>query len=110
MSVYDFFIKSGDTQPPIEAILEDSLGPINLSGAIVRWKMRLQGTLTPLKVNALATVVAPLIGSVRYAWTQPDTDTPGIYEGEWEVTFANSSVLTFPNFRHLLVQVRAAVG
>ncbi len=110
MGVYDFFIKVGDTLPPVEAVLADALGPVGLTGATVRWHMRLEGTTGALKANAPAVIVSALDGAVRYDWAPADTDTPGVYEAEWEVTFPDSSVITFPNDHHLRVMVRAAVG
>jgi hypothetical protein len=70
--------------------------------------MRLQGQNT-LKVDAAATVVSPAAASVRYDWETVDTDTAGIFEGEWEVTFGDGKQITFPNWRHLLVMVRGEV-
>lgn len=110
MSIYDFFIKVGDTLPWIEAVLEDAVGPVVLTGASVRFKMRLQGTTTPLKVDAAAVIDAAAAAEVHYAWLSADTDTAGIYEAEWEVTLPSGAKLTFPNDRHLQVMVRAAVG
>ena len=109
MSIYDFFIKVGDTLPWIAAALEDSEGPVSLAGAAVKFKMRLQGT-TVLKVDGNAVVDDEPLAEVHYPWITADTDTAGIYEAEWEVTFPSGAKLSFPNDRHLLVMVMAAVG
>ena len=36
-------------------------------------------------------------GKVRYNWSASDTASLGTYEGESEVTFADSPIETFPN-------------
>lgn len=104
MSNIDFYIKVGDRKPSLEAVLEDAIGPVDLTGAAVKWQMRLQGQ-SALKVDAVATVVSPAAGSVRYDWEAADTDTAGIFEGEWEVTFGDGKQITFPNWKHLRVMV-----
>ena len=109
MSIYDFFIKVGDTLPWIEAVLEDDAGPISLAGATVKFKMRLQGT-TVLKVDGDVVIDDAVLAEVHYPWVPADTDTAGIYEAEWEAAFPSGAKLTFPNDRHLLVMVRGAVG
>lgn len=91
-----FHIGRNDTAPPITATLRDGNGVVvDLTGATVRFHMRdSSGTV---KVNALATVVTPSQGAVRYNWTAPDTDQGGFFDAEWQVTFADSTRRTFPN-------------
>lgn len=49
-------------------------------------------------------------GKVRYAWQAADTDTPGTFWGEFEVTFpAAGGIQTFPNDRNLRIQVTPAL-
>lgn len=105
MSVPDFWIKRGDRLPPIAATLADSAGAVNLTGAVVRFHMRLRGAVE-LKVNGAATIANAAAGTVQYDWGALDTDTAGIYEGEWEVTFGDARPMTFPNWRHLEIVVR----
>lgn len=100
-----FNIKQNDTSPAIVATLQDANGTaIDLTGASVRFHMRAIGS-NQTTVDAAATVVTPLSGIVRYAWDAADTDTVGSYQAEFEVTYADASVETFPNDGHIRVEI-----
>jgi len=105
MAKYDFEIKRGDRRQPIEAFLRDGAGAsVNLSGTTVRFHMVEDGGVMP-KVNSPATIINPATGHVRYEWVAEDTDTAGLYNAEWEVTFGDGTILTFPNNRHLTINI-----
>lgn len=91
-----FSIKQNDTSPSLQATLKDAAqDPINLTGATVRFHMKsVDGTL---KIDQPMTVVTPLAGLVQYDWASGDTDTVGTYYVEFEVTYNDASVETFPN-------------
>lgn len=97
-----FTIKQSDTSPSIRATLQDADGnPINLTGSTVRFHMKsLEGTVV---VDSLATITTPLSGVITYDWLTTDTDTAGTYFAEFEVTYADSSVETFPNTGNLAI-------
>lgn len=100
-----FYIKQNDTSPAIQATLKDVDGNVvDLSGATVRFHMRKQGATTA-KVDAAATIVDDIGGVVRYNWTSANTDTVGTYQAEFEVTYSDETVETFPNATYLKVKV-----
>ena len=97
----DFYIKTNDTSPAIQATLQDNDGnAVDISGAAVRFHMVKRGTTTA-KVDAAATIVSEANGQVKYNWDAADTDTEGFYLGEWEVTYSDTTVETFPNDDHM---------
>jgi len=99
-----FTIKQNDTSPSIQATLKDASGSaIDLSGANVSFHMKpLSGDI---KVDSSMTITDATNGVVRYDWQSTDTDTVGTYLVEFEVTYSDNSVETFPNNRNLVVNV-----
>ena len=92
-----FYLKQNDTAPSIRATLKDGSGSvIDLTGASVRFHMKdLSGTV---KIDTAATIISPATsGIVQYNWTGSDTDTAGTYYAEFEVTYSDSSIESFPN-------------
>ncbi|MGZ4745710.1 MAG: hypothetical protein ACXVYY_01370 [Oryzihumus sp.] len=103
----DFTIKSNDRLPSIQATLTDVNGSIPpLTGATVKFIMRLAGSSGTPKVAALASA-DPATGIVRYDWAPGDTNTPGRYQGEWEVTYASGKEQTFPTLTYHDITVLA---
>lgn len=99
-----FYMKQNDTQPKMLASLKDGdENAINLTGSSVRFHMRnLAGSLV---VDAAASIVTPLTGLVRYDWQPADTATVGSYQAEFEVTYGDGSIETFPNNGYIRVQI-----
>jgi hypothetical protein len=99
-----FYMKQNDTQPRMLATLQDGSGnAINLTSATVRFHMRtLAGNL---KTDASATIVTAVSGLVRYDWAAADTNTVGTYQAEFEVTYADNTVETFPNNSYIRVEI-----
>ena len=91
------YLKQNDTSPTLDAILTDVDGTVvDVTGATVRFHMQKIGATT-LKIDAAATVVDGAAGHVRYTLQAGDTDTPGSYKAEYEVTFLDGSIETFKN-------------
>jgi|SRR5215831_16352125 len=91
-----FTIKQNDTLPSIQEQLTLSGSPYDITGATVKFHLR-NNTDLSTKVNAVATIVTPSTGIVRYDWLATDTASVGDFSREWEVTMASGKVITFPN-------------
>ena len=101
-----FHIKQNDTSPSIRATLKDGDGTvINLTDASVRFHMRTVGG-TSTKTDSAASIVSPATsGIVQYDWVAADTDTVGSYQAEFEVTYGDNSIETFPNNGYIRVEI-----
>jgi hypothetical protein len=99
-----FSIKQNDTSPALQATLQDYAGsPINLLGASVRFHMKsLEGAVV---VDAPMTVTNAAGGTVQYNWQAADTDTAGTYYAEFEVTYSDLSIETFPNTDNIAIVI-----
>lgn len=109
-----YWIKQDDTLPSIEATLLDGDGnAIDIFGTAVNFRMRLQDTTGPAKVNAAATVLddgtEELRGRVLYAWAAGDTDTGGDYDADWHVVSGGQG-LTVPNPGHLTIHITESLN
>jgi hypothetical protein len=97
-------VKQNDTKPFVKAVLSEVTGSppqasaVNLTGATVKFIMRLSGSSTA-KVATTATISTAASGIVRYEWVAADTDTLGNYIGEFEVTDSGGNIETFWDLR-----------
>lgn len=104
-------IKRNDTSPPFTVDLEDGNGDavnLQVDDAVV-FSMR-ESTSQTIKVTRQAAVFTPGDNRVEYRWQAGDTDTAGEYEAEWEVTFADGTVQTFPGYDYDLVIVTGDIA
>ena len=99
-----FTIKQNDTSPALQATLQDYAGAaINLVGASVRLHMKgLDGSLA---IDSPMTITNVAGGVIRYNWQPSDTDTAGTYNAEFEVTYSDLSVETFPNTGNIAIVI-----
>lgn len=99
-----FTIKQNDTSPALQATLQDYAGnAINLNGASVRFHMK--SLSNTIKVDSPMTITNPSGGVVVYAWQATDTNTVGTYFAEFEVTYSDGAIETFPNTGSLAVVI-----
>jgi len=100
-----FYVKQNDTSPAMLATLQDAnFTAVDITGASVRFHMRPIGS-AQVTVDAAATIVDALAGEVRYDWQAADTATVGAYQAEFEVTYVDASIETFPNDAYIRVQI-----
>lgn len=107
-----FIIKQGDTSPSFAYTLyePDRVTPVNLTGASVVFKMGTLDALGTPAVSAAAAIVSSSGGQVRYDWAKGDTDVSGEKVAEWEVTFADGSIETYPNKTYLPIFITPQIG
>lgn len=103
-----FKIKRRDTSPAIQWELTGFQG--TLLGATVVFNM--QNPRGEIIVNrAPAEVLAGAeTPTLVYYWDQGDTDVAGAYSAEFEVTFSDGSVETFPNSENIPVRIAPDIG
>jgi hypothetical protein len=97
-------IKSGDTSMAFTStLLVDGIA-VNLTGCSVLFLLKsFQGSET----SFAATVVSAVAGTVKYTVGNGFPAVAGKYRQEWQVTFSDSSALTFPNGAYNEVEILA---
>jgi len=91
-----FYIKRNDTSPSLLYALTPLT--VDLTGAAVVFNMRNESGTVVISREAAVVVTATGTPTVRYDWQAGDTDTAGAYRFEFEVTYADDTVETFPNY------------
>lgn len=94
--------KRGNTWPPIDDVISDRNGPVNLSSATnLRFLIRKGTPDGELVSTGTATAGNPETtaanGGIRYQPVAADTDDIGNFVGEWEITFAGPKIASAPN-------------
>lgn len=102
-----FYIKRNDTRPEINIIVidESSGNPLNLTGATATFSMKKAGASAPKITRAAAQIADAAAGKVKYSWATGDTNDPGIYRAEFEVTFSGGGKATFPGDGYIEVHI-----
>jgi len=104
------YVKEGDLLPVVEATLyfEDGTG-MDLTDCTVKFHMiDAEGTK---KVDAAAVITdTGPPGKVEYRWVAADTDTPGRYRGEFEVTRVDTKTQTWPTLEPLEIIILEEYG
>ena len=112
----DVYITQNDTGPALLPTLVDEDGVVvNLTGvsdADVRFHMiDPSSSSTKVDNNTDTSVLSPATdGKVQYLWQAADTDTPGLFDGEIQVTFPGGQIITFPNYRYFTILIREEVA
>jgi hypothetical protein len=88
-------IKRGDTARAITDTLLFGGAAINLTGATVLLILRNKETQNVIPREA--TVVSAVAGTVSATLEDEDTEHPGAYYMEWEITFGDGRVLSVPD-------------
>jgi hypothetical protein len=107
-----FIVKQGDLFPPIDATVRDANDAVvDVSGATVKFSMRDSRDPGSIKI-ALGTgqVVDGVTGAIRYAFGADDSDTPGTYEAEFQVTPTTGASMRIPTEGYITVIIEEAVA
>lgn len=100
-----FTIKRGDTSPALVYALTPA-AEVNLTGASVVFNMRRRaGGVIAVNRAPAVVVIATETPTVRYDWAEGDTNLTGLHMAEFEVTYADGAVETFPNDGHIAVNI-----
>jgi hypothetical protein len=106
VSMSTFYLKLGDTSPALRyAITPKS---VDLTGASVQFQMRPRRPRGAAAVIDAAAVVVIATGTptVEYGeWQAANITSPGLYQAEFRVTYADGSVETFPNDEFIMVKI-----
>lgn len=106
-----FYIKEGDTSPAIEYVLSPT--DIVLTGANVVFNMWDRRRVVKVS-RAVGSVTddgsASDTPTIQYDWVSADTDTAGTYYAEFEVTYADSTIETFPNDGYITIEIRKDIA
>jgi hypothetical protein len=105
----DLTIKQHDTWPPLRAQLSDADGPVDLTTVdTVRFLYKEATGIT--SVARVCTVTEALEGRVEYEWIAGDTALVKLYNAEFEVTWGDGEITTFPNSGYFTFEVVADLG
>jgi len=100
-----FRIKQGDTVPALRvSLLNGTDNAISLDGASVRFHMRAIGSLSIL-IDSSVSVIDAGSGVIQYDWVAGDTSLIGSYQAEFQVTYADGKIETFPNSEYISVEI-----
>ena len=89
-------VKQGDRRPAATATLSRGTALVDLQTAIgVTFKARERSSNT-MAIEGAATLVDAENGDIEYRYAAGDTDVPGTYYCEWEVTWGDGTTETFP--------------
>ncbi len=99
-------VRQGDTLPYLDFTLvsDTSDTPHNLSGATVTFSMIDDNGDSKIQ-NGACTIVGAATGEVRYSFAAADTDTAGIFYGEFQVVFSSGKKLSFPEGEYIRITI-----
>lgn len=102
-------IKQNDTYPDLRARLQMRTGKtIRIEGAEIR--LILMDENDNIHLNKMCTIENAIEGYVSYRWLPQDTATAGEYRAEFEVKWANGSIVTVPNDGYFTVNIVKELG
>ena len=108
MAIPKWSMKVGDTRPILYATLLAGGDVVDLTTASnVKFTMTNAAGSVVIDLATCTIVSPPTNGIVSYAWQTADTNTAGLFQGEFKVTWADASIERFPNQTNFQVQILA---
>ena len=105
-AIQRFWIKQNDTRPTLRCSLLDADElPVDLTAATIEFHMRVYPAGSTKISSGYVAILDASIGDVEYRWSASNTDTAETYEAEFEVTFSDGTIQTFPNDKHAFVYI-----
>lgn len=102
-------LKRGDFRVAIRATLVDGDGaPANLTDATVRFLMADQAGR--VLVDRAAAITDAAAGKVVWVPEPGDTTALGLHRAEFEATYLDGRLQTYPNNEYILVEILADLG
>jgi hypothetical protein len=102
-----FYLKRGDTSPMMKYTL---IPKTNLTGAVVVFNMTYKTGLEVVVRQQAEVIGPPEDGVVGYEWAATDSENVGEHSAEFEVTYVDGKVETFPNSDYIRVLVTSDLG
>jgi len=105
-----FIIKQGDTRDYLRVPLQGSDGnPAQIAAATVKFNMR-QGKKVVVDHGTVFIIDVPT-ATVEYRWATADTAIAGSdFEGEFEVTYSDGTIQTFPDDVNIPIYIQQQVA
>jgi len=103
----NFYIKQNDTAPALEAVLTDSTGRAKslIEASQIRFNMSTDEGVNVINLGTGAIVNATK-GIVSYTWQTGNTSNTGIHNAEFQVTYNNGQIESFPNSGYIKVIIK----
>lgn len=107
----DFTLKQNDTSPSFDVVVMTGLKEVvDLTGFTApefhMWNRRTRAVV----VDTTATIAAATGGLLRYTWLAADTDVPGLYEAEFQITDPAGGILSIPNDGYFTIEITPEVA
>lgn len=105
-----FYIKQGSTNPALQFQVREktSKKPVDITGATITFSMINTADVAVVE-NEDGSVVDGDNGIGKYAWSEEDTDTVGIYRGEFKVVLTDSSIFRVPEKGYIPIVIGEAI-
>jgi len=103
-----FKITQGDSSPSLLTTLSDGGVPVELSNVTnIRFIMedKYERIHIDDDLQGYVNIVDPSLGQVEYVFQQDDTKQIGTYKAEFEVTYNNGAVETFPTENKITIDI-----